>query len=391
MTLAAGQAIRIPSPRGLVIRQAKPSIAFYGGWLVGRARGSALCEIPTSTAPNPALMIEGVVDYIESPPFTSSATTDSGGGAVDPITLQPQDIRIVPAPTGWFDTGTSTHQIKAQHIGLRCYAFDNNTLYLDDLNGQLPYAGIVDDVKAGATTTAAVRLRFDPRPDGVPTTGEVDTARAVATSIGAYTGTTTGALTVTATGALGAQDGVTLAPGDVVFIPEGLTNITADTDAGPYEVINAGGTGVSAVLRRPWWYATGSAIGLSRKISIGGEGTLWAGVTWRSDAAKGAAVDTTAPAFWETKVSKAVTLASGTIVVTGLPIKSATGSPILVSPSPTTAPNTATRTWRCSAATAGKVNTGAGDTQASMTIVAETAPGTTNASDAGTYVVTVEN
>jgi len=390
VTAATGTVIRVPSPRGLVIRQAKPSVSFYGGWLVGRVRGSALCEIPTSTAPNPALMIEGVVEYIESPPFTSSSTTDSGGGAVDAITLQPQNIRIVTAPTGWFDTGSSTHQIKQQHIGLRCYAYDNTTLYLDDLNGQLPYAGIVDDVKPGNPTTAAVRLRFDPRPDGVPTEGEVNVARAVATSIGAYTGTTTGTLTVTATGALGAQDGVTLAAGDVVLIPEGLTNQSALSDAGPYEVINAGGTGVSAVLRRPWWYSVGAAIGLGRTVQVGGEGTLWAGTRWRSDAAKGAVVDTDAPAHWPVKISKAVTLSSGTITVTGIPVKSSSGNPVIVSPSPGAAPHASTRTWRASAVTAGKVNTGASSTQASITVVAESAPGTTNTSDVGTYVLTVE-
>jgi hypothetical protein len=106
---------------------------------------------------------------------------------------------------------------------------------------------------------------------------------------------------------------------------------------------------------------------------------------WRSDAAKGSAIGTDAPAFWPERVTVGVTLASGTATSTALPLKSLTKSRVSVNPTPTTAPNTSTRVWRVSAATVGVLGT------ASITVVAESAPGTTNTSDVGTYTITVDN
>lgn len=344
MTIAAATVIRIPSPRGLVIRQAKPSTKFFGGWLIGRVRGSALAEVPTSTAPNPLLMIEGVQEYIESGPFTSSATTDSGGGAVDPITLQPQNMRIVTAPTGWFDTGTSSHQIKTKHIGLRCYAFDNNTLYLDDLNGQLPDAGIIDDVKPGDPTTAAVRLRFDPRPAAGTAAnfdGEI-TVRCVITALSAFT-ESAGTITVTATGALGAQDGLTVAPGDLVWLPEyaGTANSSVNVNnakSGFYEVLVVGTTGVQPVLTRPafWPDATPMPLGASFHVA---EGTLFSRSTWDIGAAKGSTIGTTDPSAYPREVIQQSAMTSSALVLANVPIRDATrtlGTGVLVTAGGTT-------------------------------------------------------
>lgn len=381
MTVATGTKIRNPSPRGIVIRQSLPSESYYGGWLVGRRRGSRYCEVPTSTSPKPDLIIEGVAEYIESPPFTASSTADSGGGAIDAITRQPQNIRIVTAPTGWFDqTGTT---ITEDHVGLSAYAANNNTVSLSDSNGTLPRAGTIDRVNADGK----VSLVFDNKADDLfaddPPTGP--TVLVVITSLPANT-VTAGVMTADATGAWGAQDtGITLALGDEVFIPEGTTNLDNAQEAGPWVVATLGAVGVAMVLRRPSWWPHGGAMPLGAKINVA-SGTIYGGSTWRSDAAKGSTIGTTAPAFWPEFLCVGVTLASGTAsAITTLPVKSLTKSQVTIQSTPTVAPHSSTRVWRISALTAGTLGT------CSITPIAESAPGTTNASDVGTYTISVRN
>lgn len=135
-------------------------------------------------------------------------------------------------------------------------------------------------------------------------------ARAVVTSLGANTGTTTGVLTVTATGALAAQDGLTLATGDVVFIQPGTTNLAAASDAGPY-VVNVAGTGLHATFTRPSWWAKGAAIQPGQVIEVGGEGTVFRGTAWKTFCAKGKIVDTDDAAFYVGRFTEQVTFAGG--------------------------------------------------------------------------------
>src|SRR5580700_11184256 len=113
-------------------------------------------------------------------------------------------------------------------------------------------------------------------------------ARAVMTTLQAsYTGSTTGTLTGPANTALSASDGVTLAVGDVVFIPPAITNIEAASDGGPYVVTALGSGSSSWGLTRPAWWMTGSAAQLGQAVDIGGEGTKWGGNTWKCFGAKG--------------------------------------------------------------------------------------------------------
>lgn len=380
---------------GPIILQARPSIIFRKG-AIGVARiGSNLCEIPLSASPRTDLVALGVVRATNA--YTSDATTDSGGGAID-ANSNPEDITFDNGVKGWFSTAASgANKVTDQMRGQVGYVYDDDTIYATDNNGTLSAKVFIDSVRGDGR----VAVRFDyPRlgPTGaVLPSSEVDTARVVMTSLSAsYTGSGTGTLTGPANTAFPTQDGVTLGGsglvvGDTVFMPEGIANIAADTDAGPWEILAPGSGSTAWVLQRPAWYKTGNAIGLGRTIQIGGEGTLWAGTRWRSDAAKGKIIDTDAPAHWPVKVSKGVTNSGGTVTVTGLPVKSAVNSSVIVSPSPGHAPHASTVDWRASAVTAGKVGTGNSDTQASITVVAESAPGTTNTSDVGTYVLTVEN
>jgi hypothetical protein len=216
--------------------------------------------------------------------------------------------------------------------------------------------------------------------------------RVVVTSLAANTGTTTGTLTGAANGALATQDGLaSLVVGDDVFIPEGTTNLAAASDAGPYRIVSLGAAGAKWVLDRPPWWLSGSVIPLASTLEIGPEGTGtdpgYAGTVWKTFAAKGKIVDTDAPAFWPRSVTSAVTLAVGTLAAarTKVPVRGATVTSFIISSNPATAPHATTDDWRVSALTPGVVGT------ASIQMVAESAPGTTNASDVGQYNLTAVN
>jgi hypothetical protein len=161
------------------------------------------------------------------------------------------------------------------------------------------------------------------------------TARAVWTSLAAYAGTTDAAgarvLTASAVGALAAQDGVTIAIGDVLLLPEGTTNIGAASDAGFWQVTGLGAAGAKwSVQRAPWW-TTGEAIPLGQDLVVGGEGTLFAGSTWRAYCAKGQLIDTGTPLLYPDEVTQQVTLVTGggNVAVTNVPIRSATKSNVV--------------------------------------------------------------
>jgi len=215
-------------------------------------------------------------------------------------------------------------------------------------------------------------------------------ARAVMTSLAANT-VTSGVMTMDATGAFATQDGLTLALGDVVFIQEGTTNLDNAQEAGPWQVTTLGATGVAGVLSRPSWWAHGGPIPQGIVIEIGGEGTgtnpNLAGTSWKTFCGKSRVIGTDAPVFWPRKTSCAVTLASGTLAAarTTMPVRALLSTDITITSNPTTAPHASTRDWRVSAVTAGVTGT------ASVQIVAESAPGTTNTSDVGQYNIAVIN
>lgn len=155
-------------------------------------------------------------------------------------------------------------------------------------------------------------------------------ARAVVTTLQAYGGTTTGILTETSNGAISAADGVTLAVGDVVFLEEGTTNLTAASDAGPYVVTALGGASAKWVLTRPSWYETGAVMVPGQTIAIGGEGTLKGGTSWKTFAVKGKVIDTDAPLFWVDRVLQAVTLGAGTVTISNVGVRSASKSNVAI-------------------------------------------------------------
>jgi hypothetical protein len=171
--------------------------------------------------------------------------------------------------------------------------------------------------------------------DGLETEGTSRAwfARAVftTTAVASYTGTGTGVLTAGSNAALVAQDGVTLAVGDVVMLQGGTLGSLAITaaDTGPYVVSSLGSASTPFKLTRPTWFANGSIVPTSQSVQIGSEGTLFHNSAWKSTASPGCVVGTTDPAFYPDRVTQRVTLALSTFNMINVPIFSASASSVI--------------------------------------------------------------
>ncbi len=226
-----------------------------------------------------------------------------------------------------YASGTGVDLITQADAGSIAYIMDDQTLGLTNGGGTRSPAGIITQVDADGSVWCAMSLQIAGLLMAVLGLSPANmTSRAVVTSLAAYAGTTTGTLTASANGAFGTQDGITtLAVGDTVFIPEGTTNLTAASDAGPYVIAALGATGAKWQLVRPSWWATGASIPTGA-IKIGPEGTFWFGTEWKSFAVKGSQViDTSAPKLYPGRVAFQITLVAGTKTIsgqTGVPVSS---------------------------------------------------------------------
>jgi hypothetical protein len=291
----------------------------YSGTMVGQDAAGNIVDLSDST--NPAINVLGVlrkncvnVSGTGDPGATGLAGVAWGGG--------PLDIQA----GGWtmVNDGTIT---ATTPLGTDLYAKDNQTVSTENGGGGYLRAGWFCGFDAFSNPFCV----FGPNPfaagsiePGAGTTPFY--ARAVVpTNLAAYGGTTTGVLTASANGAFPTCDGVsTIAVGDVVLVPEGITNLSAASDAGPYVVTSLGGAAAKWVLTRVSWWATGSQIPISA-IKIGSEGTFWAGTEWKSFAVKGSwTVDTNAPKLYPGRVTQSITLVAGTVAVANVPVLSAT-------------------------------------------------------------------
>ena len=161
-------------------------------------------------------------------------------------------------------------------------------------------------------------------------------ARGVITSLQAYGGTTTGVLTETTNGALAAQDGMTIAVGDVLWLPAGTTNISAASDSGPYVVTALGAAGSKWSMKRPAWWPTGGAFGtaipMGKTVQMGPEGTTYFNSIWASWAAPGQVIDTNDPAMYPRSITQRVTLVTGSasVTISNIPIRAAAATGVVV-------------------------------------------------------------
>ena len=285
--------------------------------------------------------------------------------------------------------------ITAASFGANVYASDDNTISLSDAGGTRPYVGFIlaaPGTMGLAATVCGVMVGF-PNPYSANPLAGLSTqykARAVVTTLQAYTGSGTNTLTETVNGAISAADGVTLAVGDVVIIPAGTTNLTGALDAGPWQVSALGSGAAKWVLVRPDWWTTGAVIPLGQVIDCGGEGTLYGGTQWKSFAAQGSAViGTNDPVLWPDAVTTTATLVAGSVAVTSIPVRSLTKSQFQASLNTIGGTLTGTVGYgvlpNVSALTAGNLGT------VSITFKALASADAVQASDTSTINVTITN
>ena len=224
----------------------------------------------------------------------------------------------------WMDNDTGAGAITSANLFGLCYVKDDHSVTL--LSGGNSVAGRVMAV-GNSDSSTAVLVAFNPATALDTFPGEeaasggstAFTARGVAIVMHAYAGTGTGTLTSTATGTLASQvttPGVTLAAGDVFFLPAGLTNVTA-VDSGPWQVVNAGSASPATkwVITRPSWWATGSTWATSAIVKISGTDSITNNTDWKAYNAPGV-IDTSDPGFYVKQFTFQVTLASGTLALT---------------------------------------------------------------------------
>ncbi|HSN15383.1 MAG TPA: hypothetical protein VLT61_12180 [Anaeromyxobacteraceae bacterium] len=344
---------------------ASPSSTYYPGGLVGHMPGSNLA-VPVTAGASPDLIIVGVTTSY----LVTGATVDGNGIALDADGMTKLYVAYEDGLIGYFDTGTSTHAITDSNRDAPCWAFDNNTLYLDNPGGLLPFAGIIHHVDADGSVHVFIRASsgapalFAPAEGGATATYD-DSAAYVATNLpaGAFSG---GVYTATSAGAFStAQDGQTPALNDKIMVPAGtIGSLTvAVQDSGLYYVSSLGGASAKMTLSRTPSYQHGAVITPQQKVRVQ-FGTLFGGSTWTAEpatAAKKVGNGTDDPRWAPDKVTQQITLASGTFSITNVPIRDAArvGASFTVAGGTPAATTTSFQAKLTSGIAAGGVGTGA--------------------------------
>lgn len=135
--------------------RARTGVVFRPGALVAHRKNSNLLEVPLSASKRTDLIVCGV--YVGKSKFTAGA--DGGGGAAVDADGNPQMVQFEPGPCGWFDTGANGDQVLDANVGVLCYAYDDNTVYLTDLSVTISPAGRVLEVgQTGTQHAGKVRI-----------------------------------------------------------------------------------------------------------------------------------------------------------------------------------------------------------------------------------------
>lgn len=341
---------------------------------------------------------------------------DGTTGALQVVTEVPGLLPGGHADRAFYEAAVSGSRVLAE-TGI--YSLDQSALSGDafgDTDGPAPVYGVDNNTIGKLATnpsTGAQRsifglfLRYDAEkgkavvwygPEGVAMARSLaasqgaaahDVCRGIFTAIDASTTYAAGLLTGPANTAISAQDGLTVAAGDVFFAQKGTANLPAAAQVGPWQILQLGSGSTPWIACRPWWYASGSTVpvGYSLKIGPSGTGTTpqFANTEWKSFAS--VVVDTGDPLFFPRRLAGSYTASSGVVLnaVATFPIRSATASTVTATNQGTAAHASTVGPPRVTAITAGAIGTSA------LTVKAESAPGTTNTSDAGVYTVAVTN
>lgn len=180
------------------------------------------------------------------------------------------------------------------------------------------------------------------------------------------------------------RDGVTLVQGDYVL----LAGQTSKAQNGLYVVgVVASGT---APLTRVADFSTGTVLQAGQEVAVS-EGTQFSNTRWFISTAGAITVDTTAHDWYPESVTQSVTLTTGFVTVTNVPILSLTRTAINFQPTNFSGA-ASTVSYRTGAYTSGGAATVAGIAgTASASITALVAAGTFNTNDVGTGMLTITN
>lgn len=358
------------------------AIKIYAGALCGYDSSGNVNNIDSGTC----VTVAGV----------SEAYHDGTASAPAGATLS--NIPLVKGAISFLNDGSIT---ASTPYGTDLYAADNQTLSTSDSNGTRLRAGFFEGLDPSNTANVICQVgQASPLATGVAGGAFSSTpfyARVVCTLPDAYTGSGTATLTeTTAASGLGTQEGVTLAVGDVVFVPPGSANLSNAKDSGPWVVSVIGNGATKWVLTRPDWWLNGSTIPQGKIIDIGGEGNFSGGSRWKTFCGKNQNVGTNDPQFFVGRITFQVTLASGTKALTAgtggvgggncpVGILSASRSQCEVSLNTLGGTNTGTVSYGSKALTPGYIGT------AAVSLFAFAANMTTQASDASVLNVTLDN
>ncbi len=129
------------------LNQAGDPIVFYKGAIIAKRLGSKLVEIPEAAYPRTDLIPLGVCECKVD--MTGLADSDRSV-LVNPGLLRP------------FQTGSSTNEITANHVGQTWYMYDDTTAYLTDDGGTLSPGGTIGMMEPNQTDgTTELALYFD--------------------------------------------------------------------------------------------------------------------------------------------------------------------------------------------------------------------------------------
>jgi hypothetical protein len=269
-----------------------------------------------------------------------------------------------------------------------CYLVDNHTAGSSDVGGTLAPLGVPVWLGTGKQAgKVAVRVMACTPHAPLPGAAQGFEVRGVATNIEAGS-FAAGVFTATANGALAAQDGLTIAVGDLLMLPAGTLTTLAVTAAnsGPYVVTAIGSASAKVVLTRPSWWRHADGARLSAQIRVRA-GTLFAGTTWRSFSAAAVVIGTGDPALYPEQVTQQVTLVAGTRTISNVPIFSTSRLGMSAMLAGGTPAGTTTNYQRklTSGATAGGIGT------AALVVEAQSVAGTIVNTDVAVLNVTIFN
>lgn len=273
-----------------------------------------------------------------------------------------------------YNNGTAADALTAADAGNICYVIDDNTVGKTDGGGTRQAAGLfygLDYITGNPNVGIGFPSLYSLNSNAVASGGVAATAQSL-TARNAVTSNVADLAVFTVAG----NDGVTNVAGDTVL----LINQTTPAQNGLYIVGTVGG-GTAPLTRSPA-AATGDTVAVGALGIAVQAGTLFAQSEWKNTAA--GVINTATMAYQPSIVTQQVTLVSGTVTVTNVPVLSATKT-AFISSRVTPTGTALTINYNVVSVTPGALGT------ATFALQAQVAAGTINVADGSVMNVTVLN